>query len=310
MQNAQAPNREAVSKAVDLFHWRGAHGERLDLAVTGYQFPEIGEGYDANWLVVKATVSSPEASWTASSACVLAYDLLRLSYWFDDVDAGGSTYGWGSLEPDLMLDCLGSFHGKAAIAARLSHGLSDPSRREPGEHGLDLVIVWLSPDETAAARASIAEVLRTFPPRGEHGLKGLRREEDSRREALERWSRRRTASSGKDAGLGALTDSERDLLRRCLVAAVEGHFFSRREFGTWFDLEREDVVGVLSRWSEMKYLDPIAARAIHNSLTYLVGYPHGRDAELPAFTGATRSELARVYRKFLGEPPHDPSDAT
>jgi hypothetical protein len=236
---------------------------------------------------------------------VLAYDLLRLSHWFDDVDASASTHGWGSLEPDLALDSLGWFHGKVAIAANLSYGLSDPSRRETGEHGRDLVIVWLSAEETAAARVAIAEVLRHFPPRGEHGQTQLVRVNDARSAALKWRSRWGRASSGKDTGLGALTDAERELLRRCLVAVIDSPFFGQGKLRSLFGLDREQMVAVVSRWSELEYLDPIAGAAINGTLTYLVGYPNARDADWASFIDAPRSEVARVYRKFLGEPPRD-----
>ena len=58
--------------------------DRLDVAIAGYQFPEIDNGdYDANWLMVRLEAESRLGSWSVTEPCLLTRELAEL------VDAAG-----------------------------------------------------------------------------------------------------------------------------------------------------------------------------------------------------------------------------
>ena len=56
-------------------------------------------------------------------------------------------------------------------------------------------------------------------------------------------------------GIGTLTESERNLVRQCLDAAVHGGFFPEWEFHTLFGIERAQVAAVLLRWPDINDKD-------------------------------------------------------
>src|SRR6266567_1234624 len=62
-----------------------------------------------------------------------------------------------------------------------------------------------------------------------------------------------------------LDEQERDVVRQCLQAAVDGPFFPDWEFGTIFGLERDEVRRVLRSWPEIDETDQNVVTAINNS---------------------------------------------
>ena len=72
--------------------------------------------------------------------------------------------------------------------------------------------------------------------------------------------------------LADLDERERDVVRRCLQAAVDGPFFPEWEFGTIFGLERDEVRRVLMSWPSLDETDDIVVRAINNSSNNHLGY--------------------------------------
>lgn len=58
------------------------------LDVLDYEFPRASEKYDANWLQVRIRARSGSSSWTASSACLLSWELVRLRDWLSALTTG------------------------------------------------------------------------------------------------------------------------------------------------------------------------------------------------------------------------------
>ena len=73
--------------------------------------------------------------------------------------------------------------------------------------------------------------------------------------------------------LANLEARERELVRRCLQAAVEGPFFPDWEFHALFGLERNEVKEVLESWPKLDDSTEIVQLAINNSFANLLGYP-------------------------------------
>jgi hypothetical protein len=72
-----------------------------------------------------------------------------------------------------------------------------------------------------------------------------------------------------------LSPEQRKLVRKCLIAAVEGPFFPDWEFHLLFSLERDEVRMIANQWPTIDESDDDVRRAIKNSFNKLLGYPHG-----------------------------------
>jgi len=104
--------------------------------------------------------------------------------------------------------------------------------------------------------------------------------------------------------LANLDEREREIVRECLHAAVEGPFFSEWEFGTIFGLTRDEVRQVLLCWPKLNEADESVVRAINNSFNNLLGYPTpNKQAIWPKFISVSGMELARIFDKWKGRTP-------
>jgi hypothetical protein len=82
--------------------------------------------------------------------------------------------------------------------------------------------------------------------------------------------------------LDALSAEEREVIRRALDAAVNGPFFPDWEFSTLFGVARAEAAASLARFPDLKADTETDYLAVHNAIANLLGYPHGRWAELEA----------------------------
>lgn len=155
-----------------MINWTGLDGGEFVLTVSGYEFPATPDGYDANWLITGVSVSSKRSSWTASSPCILSWNLLSLTYWLADLEAGDAE-SWCSPETDLLLTSLGWSRGRAVVAIALSNSLSDPAAHDQEGPARDIVVVAPSAVEIAAARVDVERTAELFQPRGEQGRRGV-----------------------------------------------------------------------------------------------------------------------------------------
>ena len=83
---------------------------------------------------------------------------------------------------------------------------------------------------------------------------------------------------------------DRNVVKACLRAAVEGPFFPDWEFPTLFGLEREEVRQVLESWPEGADAGTQFI-AVNNALGHLLGYPHGREDAWDDFIPVGREQL-------------------
>jgi hypothetical protein len=106
--------------------------------------------------------------------------------------------------------------------------------------------------------------------------------------------------------LANLDERERDVVRQCLQAAVDGPFFPEWEFGTIFGLERDEVRRVLMSWPGLDETDESVVRAINNAFNNLLGYPtKNKQAIWPKFISVSGMELARIFDKWKGRAPRE-----
>jgi hypothetical protein len=101
-----------------------------------------------------------------------------------------------------------------------------------------------------------------------------------------------------------LDEREREVVRECLRAAVDGPFFPDWEFSIIFGLTRDEVRQVLCSWPDLNEADESVVRAINNSFNNLLGYPTRNKQELwPKFISVGGIELARIFDKWKGRTP-------
>jgi|SRR5208282_336828 len=101
-----------------------------------------------------------------------------------------------------------------------------------------------------------------------------------------------------------LNEREREVVRECLRAAVEGPFFPEWEFEIIFGLKRDDVRQVLLSWPGLNEADETVVRAINNSFNNLLGYPAKNKQEIwPRLISVSGIELARIFDKWKGRTP-------
>jgi hypothetical protein len=104
--------------------------------------------------------------------------------------------------------------------------------------------------------------------------------------------------------LANLDEREREVVRECLRAAVDGPFFPDWEFETIFGLKRDDVRQVLLSWPRLDEANESTVRAINNSFNNLLGYPTRNKQEMwPKFISVSDMELARIFDKWKGRTP-------
>ena len=101
--------------------------------------------------------------------------------------------------------------------------------------------------------------------------------------------------------LADLDDCEREVVRECLRATVEGPFFPEWEFEIIFGLSRDEVRQILMTWPTLNEADKSVVRAINNSINNLLGYPAKNKQEIwPRFISVSGMELARIFDKWKG----------
>jgi hypothetical protein len=100
--------------------------------------------------------------------------------------------------------------------------------------------------------------------------------------------------------LADLDVGEREIVRSCLRAAVEGPFFPDWEFPTLFGLARDEVKHILDSWPNLDERNESVVLAINNSFNNLLGYPHGLRDNWSEFIPVTAEELAAIFVKWRG----------
>jgi hypothetical protein len=97
-----------------------------------------------------------------------------------------------------------------------------------------------------------------------------------------------------------LNFQELEIVKDCLLAAVEGPFFPDWEFHTLFGLERVKLKSILQSWPDLDESDEAVVLAINNSFNNLLGYPHGMLDNWSDYIRVDSRELARIYAKWKG----------
>lgn len=145
----------------------GNSGDAFELDVVGYEFPEITEGGDSNWLNVRVKGTAQSRSWTATDPCLETGEVAELADWFEAVLAGKERdKKLEFLEPNLSFELTGRDDDRFRIRVWIEVG-SRPSWAKSDLAGeCDLYIdLDTTIAELQAASRSLREQLERWPPR-------------------------------------------------------------------------------------------------------------------------------------------------
>jgi len=95
----------------------------------------------------------------------------------------------------------------------------------------------------------------------------------------------------------ALSEAERDLVKRCLYAAVNGPFFPDWEFQALFGYTRDEVRHILASWPNGND-EEMQRHVIINTLNNLLRYPHGETEAWSRQICSSEDDVAAVLRKL------------
>ena len=139
-------------------------GISLELWIAGYQFPEITDDWDANWLMVAGEVRHPRGAWSFIDPCLTTTELGSLVAWLELVVRGESAQS--PLHP--MEQCLQFHHVLGPdpdIEVRLAHGCAPPwSKTEGSDEDVALRFPLTASNAEEWIQAG-RELQRQFPER-------------------------------------------------------------------------------------------------------------------------------------------------
>jgi hypothetical protein len=142
----------------------GTNGERLELTLVGYEFPdEADDEWDANWLVVRISAADAPDAWTAEEACLLTWEVDELAGWLDAAaDAPAAVDDLEFTEPNLVLERVEE-GGTGIVRVWFENAFRPPGVPEDEDVLIDFA---LAPPALRAAAGSLRDQLRRFPRRG------------------------------------------------------------------------------------------------------------------------------------------------
>jgi hypothetical protein len=137
----------------------------LELQILGYQFPDIHEDWDANWLIISGSVTHPKGSWRFSNPCLTTFELEQLAEWLDGVAHGIPEPDSGYFTEPCLEFRFGS-EPQPTIKVALAHEGSPPwLTGDDRLEGITLRFPIPQNDPVQLARAA-REFLAKFPERG------------------------------------------------------------------------------------------------------------------------------------------------
>jgi len=146
---------------------------RLELAVAGYEFPDLfKDPYDANWLVIRASLASVHGAWRwqVEDAGALTWELEGCIRWLRALGSGEptETEGWGFSEPDISFEIIRQDDGRViGITVNLMDEFQPPTKvLIPRQGNVANLRFHAPPDVLDTFADGLAEGLARFPQRG------------------------------------------------------------------------------------------------------------------------------------------------
>lgn len=149
--------------------WRGLNGEYFRFSLGGYQFPDICDDYDANWLFLNIEAKNEQGVWKQRCPCILTWEVAWYAKWLKNV-TWGNCYDQelSVLEGDFELIYIAEAQGLQRFMVCLEYGLAYEKPKE-GKRDKSVIGVCLTKLEVEESIAYFEEMFAAFPPRGEQG---------------------------------------------------------------------------------------------------------------------------------------------
>ncbi len=95
-----------------------------------------------------------------------------------------------------------------------------------------------------------------------------------------------------------LSEREKEIVKQCLRAAVEGPFFPEWEFHTLFGLRTDEARRALEAWPNGKVTKDVR-RAVVGAMNHLTGYPHGEEERWKSYIAAEPEEVRSILDRLM-----------
>ena len=143
--------------------------DTIQLELLGYQFPDLDDWWDANWLIVAVDAQCQGRHWRAENAALLTIDVAELADWLERAASGKDVpEELGFMEPCLTFTLDRSAAEAQALYLDVAHELSPPWLEEDDRFGSGVRLqLSVDPVMLLDAAASLRRQLKSFPQRGE-----------------------------------------------------------------------------------------------------------------------------------------------
>ena len=149
----------------------GPRDTSFSLAITGYEFPRIVEGYDANWVYVDIEVAICQRTWKSHDPCLLTQDVIRLGQWFEQIRLGKPLpYRTFICDMDIEFQYKGLREMAHHFRVWFRWGCL-PKWFKGSKFGIDIVA---TNNDLSNVIQKLEEAAQRFPPRGTLGQKWLK----------------------------------------------------------------------------------------------------------------------------------------
>src|SRR5438874_143840 len=98
--------------------------------------------------------------------------------------------------------------------------------------------------------------------------------------------------------LSKMSASDRGIIFECLTAAARGPFFRDADLRILFDLDRNELLGIVARIPRIDDSEPNVRRAIGSALLNLLLYPHGKHAEWGNWISVSQATVEQVDARW------------
>ncbi len=138
----------------------------MEIAPLGYEFPVADDGYDLNWLRVRASVVTPAARWGGADACLLTWELTHLCEWLAAQAASKEPTEptLDFLEPELEFSVVDGTESDLILKVTTRHGLAGLWGTRPPDDERS-VEMRLSRQAVSQAAAQLTAEAKEFPQR-------------------------------------------------------------------------------------------------------------------------------------------------
>ena len=144
----------------------GHDGTQVEIAPVAYEFPVADDGYDLNWLTVRAKVKTSAARWGGTDPCLLTWELRRLCEWLaahaSSTEPAEATLDF--LEPELEFSVVEGTETDLILKITTRHGLAGLWGTRPPDDERS-VEIRLSKEAVSKAAAELTVEAKEFPQR-------------------------------------------------------------------------------------------------------------------------------------------------